>query len=159
MDHSSLLYLKTFEGSPRSEIDKLGLPQTFRRSLTAFALGYEQIASALDCDYDLTIPRGLSRPKGLGGNWNVSRKALFLDASLPIFERSIWRASVLMRQSPASRQSKTLALTSSHKRKPSERRVPFSQFRRHDFPYRRIDALRSGGLTFAAMMSNWNFSQ
>ena len=34
---------------------------------------------------------------------------LVLDVSLPISERSIWQASVLMPQSPASNQSKDVS--------------------------------------------------
>lgn len=102
--------LRWFTEPPNPSKDRAGPPilrsKLHRSILTAFALGYEQIVSAVDCGYDLTTPRGLWRPKGPGESWRVSRKALVLDVSPPISERSIWQAIVLMRQSPASNISK-----------------------------------------------------
>lgn len=106
---------------------------------TCFDVGF-RVAWGYGCDFDSVIPRGTLSPKGPVGSlivrWEMD---LVLDGSPPIFVRNTWQASVLRRQSPASvgwSVSYTLSLGS--------------------FRFPREGLAR---LTFAAMMSNWNFSQ
>lgn len=113
MDRDSLLNLKISSEGSRWFTKQRDLTSA-AVNLTVFAVGCEQIASA-DCDHGSTTPRGLWRPKGPGESWSVLRRALVLGVFPPISVRSIWRASVLMRRSPASRQPKELALVSSQK--------------------------------------------
>lgn len=93
---------------------------------------------ALDCDSvsgDSASPPGCNVrcPMGLGGSWIVLRMVVGRGVSPPIFEHSIWQATALMPRSPTSTE------LVSH-------------------PLGRV-LLAASMLTFAAMMSNWNFSQ